>query len=138
RYRTSPLASTETEAETRGSPVSETQRLRGGEHGPPEDPVRVARSVDDRRLRRRVEGQPGRAGARGPGREPARGDLPRRARAGAGRDRGRPGRARVAGLRPALLRAARLRDEGRGRDRQPVPADAAVAPAARGAGCDRG
>ena len=43
------------------------------------------------------------------------------------RDRGGAGGARVAGLRAALLRAPRGCDEGRrDRDRQPVPADAAV------------
>ncbi len=39
---------------------------------------------------------------------------------------------------PALLRAPRLGDEGRGRHRQPVPADAAVAAAAGGPRRDRG
>ena len=54
------------------------------------------------------------------------------------RDRGGAGGARVAGLRAALLRAARRRDEGRGGHRQPVPADAAVAAAARRVRRDRG
>ena len=72
-----------------------TRRARGA----PEDPVRVARPADDRRLRRRGEGLPRRARARDSRREPARRDLPRRARAGRRRDRGGTGRARVARLR---------------------------------------
>ena len=62
------------------------------------DPVRVARSADDRRLGRRDEGLPRGARARRPGREPARGDLSRRARARRRRDRGGARGARVAGL----------------------------------------
>ena len=61
-----------------------------------EDPVRVARPADDRRLRRRVQGLPRGARARDPRRQPARRDLPGRAGAGRRRHRGGADGARVA------------------------------------------
>ena len=88
------------------------------------DPLTIGASGDD-------EGVPRDARARRPRGEPPGRRLPRRARAGRGRDRGGTRRARGADLRAAVLGDRRRRIEGRRHHRQPVPADSSVAVAAR-------